>query len=169
MSQLDAETKEIDGHTYKVMMLDPLVATDLLADIGQILAPTLGAIGGVLAKEKGDTLNKMFDGFEADDDTNIDAAIEKAVVGFFQRFDKAKQRELIQTLAKVTVVVMPDGKEPRLQDTFQIHFRGRLKALYQWLAFALKVQFQDFFSGTDIGISRVVQKVAQATSSSPTT
>lgn len=169
MSQLDAETKEIDGHTYKVLMLDPLVATDLLADIGQVLAPTLGALGGILAKEKGDTLSKVLDGFEPEDNTNIDSAVEKAVVGFFQRFDKAKQREFISILAKVTMVVMPDGKEPRLQDVFQIHFRGRVMSLYKWFAFALKVQYQDFFSGTSIDISRVVQKVGQATSSSPST
>lgn len=169
MSQLDAETKEIDGHTYKVLMLDPLVATDLLADIGQVLAPSLGALGGILAKEKGDTLSKVFDGFEPEEQTNIDSAVEKAVVGFFQKFTKEKQRELIGVLAKVTVIVMPDGKEPRLQDVMQIHFRGRLKTLYKWLAFALKVQFQDFFSGTEFDIGPVVRKVVQATSNSQTT
>jgi hypothetical protein len=167
--QTDHETKEIDGYTYKVLMLDPLVATDLLADLGQVLAPTLGALGGILAKEKGDTLSKLFDGFEPEEQTNIDAAVEKAVVGFFQRFDKAKQREFIATLARVTVVVMPDGKEPRLQDVFAIHFKGRLKALYLWFAFALKTQFQDFFSGIDTVTSRAAQKVAQAMSSSQTT
>lgn len=169
MSQLDSQSKEIDGHTYKVLMLDPLVATDLLADMGQILAPTIGAIGGVFAKEKGDTLEKMFEGFDPEDKTNVDAAVEKAVMGFFQRFTKEKQREFIGILMKVTIVVMPDGKEPRLQDIFAVHFQGRVFTLYKWLGFALKVQFQDFFSGINVDISRVVQKVAQATSSSLST
>jgi hypothetical protein len=30
--------------------------------------------------------------------------------------------------------------------------------MYKWLAFALKVQYRDFFSGTDLGIGQIVQK-----------
>ena len=167
MSQTDFEQKEIDGHVYKVMMLDPLIATDLLADLGQIMAPTMGALGGLIAKEKGDALTKMLDGFNSEDNTSIDVAVEKAIVGFFGKFTKEKQREIIGIMTKVTIIVLPDGKEPRLQDTFEVHFRGRILTLYKWLAFALKVQFQDFFSGFDI--SRVVRKVGRAVSSSPPT
>lgn len=170
MSQADNHSKEIEGHVYKVFMLDPLVASDLLADIGHVLAPTLGALGGVLAKEKGDGLEKLLDGAEpGEGESNIDAAIERAVLGFFERFDKTRQRALIDTLAKVTVVVLPDGKEPQLNAVFSVHFRGRLKAMYLWLAFALKVQFESFFSGTDSAIARAVQRVARAASQSPTT
>jgi len=169
MAQSDAQSTEIDGYTYKVMMLDPLVATDLLADLGFMLAPALGALGGMLAKEKGDGLAKLLDGVEKSEESDIDAAIERAVIGLFARFDKAKQRELIAILAKVTVVVLPDGKEPNLAPMLLQHFRGRVKSLYKWLGFALKVQYQDFFSGMSADFSQLARRVAQASSSSPST
>jgi hypothetical protein len=158
MSQVDYEVKEIDGYTYKVLMLDPLLATDLLTDLCQLLAPALGALGGVLVKERGDVLQKALDGFDADEKTNIDVAFERAVLGFFGRLDKAKQREWIAMLTKVTMLVLPDGKEPMLSPIFLKHFQGRVFAMYKWLAFALKVQYRDFFSGTDLGIGQIVQK-----------
>jgi hypothetical protein len=161
MSQADFEVKTIDGHLYKVYKMDPFEATDLLADIGQILAPSLGALGGFLAKETGDALSKVFEGFEADEDTNIDHAIERAVVGFFKQFDKAKQREFIAALSKVTVVQVAEGKEPNLKDVFSSHFRGRIKSLYQWLGFALKVQFSDFFQGAGLDIGQLVRRAVK--------
>lgn len=168
MSQKDFQTTEIDGTTYKVYMLDPLAASDLLADIGHVLAPALGALGGALASEKGDGLKKLLDGLEEGEETHLDSAIERAVIGFFDRFSKPKQRELIATLAKVTSVVMPDGKEPQLDSIFTVHFRGRLRAMYLWIGFAIKVQFQDFFQGSGSAISRAVQRVVAA-SNSPST
>lgn len=165
MSQMDFETTEIDGYTYKVFMLDPLVATDLVTDLCKMLAPVLGPLGGILVKEKGDVLNKMLDGFEPEDNTNVDKAIERAVLGFFNMLDKVKQREMIAIMSKVTVLVCDDGKEPQLTRVFSKHFQGRLKALYKWLLFALKVQFRDFFSGTDLDIGQFVQKVTALSSS----
>lgn len=174
MSQVDFETKEIDGHTYKVYMMDPLLATDLLTDLCQLLAPALGALGGVLVKEKGDVLQKALDGFEESDKTNIDVAFERAVLGFFGRLDKTKQREWIDMLAKVSVLITSEGKEPGLSTVLRKHFQGRVFAMYKWLAFALKVQFRDFFSGTDLGIGQIVQKAmavygSQSTSQSTPT
>ena len=162
MSQNDGETSdEIDGFRYRVLMLDPLSAADILADLGYILAPVIGSMGGVFAKEKGDLIEKAMEGFE-DGDTNIDVALEKAVMGFFDRFSKEKQRELMAIMARQTMVIMPDGKEPVLKDVFSAHFRGRIKALYRWFLFAMKVQFKDFFSGQDDAMSRVLAKVAKA-------
>lgn len=162
MSQNDGETsEEIDGYRYRVMMLDPLVASDVLSDLGFLLAPVLGPIGGVMAKEKGDLLETVLDGADDDDGggSRIDEAIEKAVMGFFDRYSKEKQRELFKIMAKQTFVIMPDGSEPLLTSVFSIHFRGRLKSLYSWFLFAMKTQFKDFFSGQDDVISRVVDKM----------
>jgi hypothetical protein len=143
-------------------MLDPLAASDILADLGYMLAPVAGSIGGVAAKERGDVFSTLMDGAKDEDGgsgSNIDIAIEKAVIGFFDRYSKEKQRELFSQLAKITMVIMPDGKEPRLSDIFQAHFRGRVKSMYRWFFFAMKTQFEDFFSGQDGAISRAVEKV----------
>ena len=47
-SQHDAQTSTIDGHTYRCHMLDPLTATDMVADLGALFGPSLGALGGAL-------------------------------------------------------------------------------------------------------------------------
>ncbi len=170
MSQQDGETSEdIDGFKYRVMMLDPLIAADILADLGYLLAPVAGSIGGVFIKEKDASLGSILDGVGDDGgddeeaglspDSSIDVAIEKAILGFFERFSKQKQRELMGTMSKQTFVIQPDGNEPRLPKIFSDHFRGRIKPMYQWFAFAMKVQFRDFFTGQGDGMSRALDKV----------
>ena len=137
-------------------MLDPLSAADILADLGFLLAPVIGPLGGILAKSGGDegALASLLDG-DDDNDASVGDALEKAVLGFFSRFDKAKQREFITMMAKMTRVVMPDDKEPRLPDVFTPHFKGRIGAMYRWFFFAMKVQFKDFFSGQGFDMSRL--------------
>lgn len=169
MSQHDiAQSEDIDGFSYKVMMLDPLTAADIIADVGYILAPVMGALGGLLASGKKDVLASVLDGDEAGGEAlegalgGSEAAIEKAVIGFFERFGKAKQRELIKLLSKMTLVVMPDGSEPGLEGIFAAHFRGRIKALYRWFWFAMKTQFGDFFDGQGTDMNRALAQVAAA-------
>ena len=83
-------------------------------------------------------------------------ALEKAVVEFFARLDKVKQREFISLLSDVTYV-MHGGKEVKLSSVLTMHFRGRIGSLYQWLGWALKVQFSDFFSRLADATNRVGQ------------
>jgi hypothetical protein len=155
VSQNDGETETIDGDTYKVLMLDPLVATDLLADIGEILGPSLAAIGSALGGE--DQIKSVLENTETGM-ADFGPALERAVGEFFKRFSKAKQREVIGILSKVTSVVKPNGEEPGLDKIFSSHFRGRLGALYKWLGFALKVQFKDFFSASAPAIAAAVRR-----------
>jgi len=149
-------SEDIDGFKYRVYMLDPLTAADILADLGQLLGPSLGSLGGVLATQKGGTIENLMEGFEEGEGDSVASALEKAIKEFFSRFSKEKQRELIGAMMKKTMIVMPDGKEPPLTGLFNTHFQGRTKAMYQWFFFALKVQFKDFFSGLDGGIGRVI-------------
>ncbi len=155
----------IDGFRYKVYMLDPLVAADTLADLGHLLAPVAGSLGGSLAVSKGDALGTLLDGVEEGEDAQtlgLNEAIERAVVGFFERFSKAKQRELFNLMMNQTSVIMPDGTEPRLSKIFSVHFKGRLKPMYLWFFFAMKVQFSDFFSGPGGDMSRVIARVTES-------
>ena len=166
MSQEDSQLSEdIDGFKYRIYMLDPLIAADIIADLGFILAPVIGSIGGVAAKERGDLLGNLMDGVGMGDDgdiseSSIDTAIEKAVIGFFGRMSKAKQRELFALLIPVTMIVNPDGSEPKLSASFTNHFRGRTKSMYLWFAFAMRSQFTDFFIGLEDAMSRALKKRA---------
>jgi len=161
----DSKSTVIDGHSYKCLMLDPLTATDMVADLGFVFGPSLGALGGALLKDQGnDGLKKLMDeGGEGFGD-----ALEKAVLEFFARFDKAKQREFIGLLSEVTFVKQGD-KEVKLSSILTIHFRGRIGSLYKWLGWALKAQFGDFFSPFGDVIERAVRRTGQEQSTSPST
>jgi len=155
MTQLDADTQTIDGDVYKVHMLDPLVATDLLADLGDILGSPLAALGSGIGGD--DQIKALLDGGASEE--SFGPALERAVSEFFKRFSKGKQREIINTLAKVTFVEKGSGEAPRLDAIFAVHFRGRIGTLYKWLGFALKVQFRDFFSLSAPAIAYAVRKM----------
>ena len=158
-------SEDIGGFKYRFFYLDPLEAMDLLADLGQILAPAIGAIGGPLLQSENPLQKALGVEVQSEDgDTDsMNRAIGEAVNAFFSRVTKEKQRELINILAKKTMVVMPDGKEPRLLDVFQTHFTGRTKCIYQWVKFALGAQYGDFFTGSaGDTVQSIVQK-AQAT------
>lgn len=162
MSQLDGQTKTIGAHTYKVLPLDPMIASDMAWDVANTLSPLLAAVGGKLATEKGDSLGKLLDGVEEDGSgEDFSAAFERAVLGFFTKFSKQKQREFIQVLSTVSYLCEGD-KAPRLDSIYAVHFRGKVLAQYQWLAFALRVQFADFFSELGPVINLVAQKLGQA-------
>ena len=161
MAQTDAETKIIQGHTYKVLPLDPLIASDLAWDVLNTLSPILGALGGQALTEKGDVIEKLFEG--ADDDSTPNGfgpAFERALVGLFKNFTKETQRQMIATLLKVSFLCEGE-KEARLDSVYSVHFRGHLSAQYQWLAFAMKVQFGDFFSEFAPVIARVAQALGR--------
>ncbi len=138
MSQADYETTTIEDVQYRVRMLDPLVSNDLLLDVLAAVGPALGALAP-------QAIDKGIDGFLDDDDAG--PAVERAIAHLVKGLDKAKVRELINTMASVTEFSTDGSKWPRLQGTFTIHFRGELGRMYKWLFFAMKVQWRPFFRG----------------------
>lgn len=153
MTQLDGESKTIDGETYKILMLDPLVASDLLVDIAKVFGPALGVVGASLLKAENskEALDQLLDGVksegndaEAATEELIGDSLEKALIGLIDRVEKSKLREIINIMTDVTSV-QKGNDWPKLASIFSVHFRGKIKAMYQWLAFAIRVQYRDFF------------------------
>lgn len=145
MSQDDSKLVTVGEDTYRFYMLDPLIATDLIADIMSIVMP---AVGGAQADLDG---------------------LEKGLTLFFSKFDKFKQREIISTMSKITAVIKGPQLEPQLDSIFQIHFKGRPGALYKWLGAALKAQFSSFFDEIGPAIKSAVGGLGLGRSKSPST
>ncbi len=123
------ETIETIGDVeYTVYPLDPLTAIDLSVDIGKTLGPAFGALFGGAG------------GIEEVVERKVDFGAGAALL--FQHLDKATLRAAMKTLAKVTHA----GGVP-LDPIFAAHFHGKLGVMMRWFAFALKVQFADFFEG----------------------
>lgn len=130
MSQKDAQEKDISGHHFKVFKLPPLDAQDLLVDISHALAPALGKAVSAYDTLKGE--NPL--------DLDVeDPRVAQAIASLVTGISKAKLRELVATLAKVTHC---DGKPlgPQLDEVF----RGDLPLMYQWLWFALTTNYSRF-------------------------
>lgn len=164
MSQTDGSTKTIGPDTYKVLMLDPLTASDLLLDLTSIFGPGVGAVisGIIKSPDSRGAIQQLWNGVNAkgkaveEDSAAAPASesfnvqdllgdnLERAVVDFLGRITREKQREIIDTLMGVSSVKKGE-KWPELRSVFDVHFRGRPKAMYAWLGFALSTQYKDFF------------------------
>ena len=143
MSQEDYQiSNNIGGSRYKVMMLNPMTAADMLADLGKIFSPVLGTATTVLAGKEVSINNLLKEQLSAEVSKEIGGSVQQ----FFANFPKDKQREFMESLSKVTFVMTDDGKEILLSSIMNVHFRGKMKSMFTWFFFALKAQFSDFFS-----------------------
>ncbi len=128
------ETKVIGGCTYTVTQMQPSTAIDVFADLTKMLAP---AIAGALEGAGKVNLGSML---EMDTGALPGELLAKATTALAQNIDPAATKRILAALRKVTLV---DGKQ--LDVIFEAHFVGRLKDLFLWAAFAVQVQFGDFF------------------------
>jgi hypothetical protein len=150
MSQLDSQTKTIGNHRFEVFKLPPLTAQDVLIDIGHVLAPALGKAVSVMGEPN--TAN-LFD-LDVDDPT-----ISAGITALARGITKEKMRELVNTMAGVSHC---DGKP--LPKVMEIIFRGDLPLMYQWLWFALAVNFGNFSKWLGSAIGDVSGQAAAAQS-----
>lgn len=138
MSQITGKTEKIGDHKYTVHMLSPMVALDLLMDLGSMVGPSLGALVDAVAKGKQG--GKV--GLEMLLDADLSADFFSRAAGeLFAHVDKGKVHVVVETLRKISEI---DGKP--LDPVFEAHFTGRLGELMRWLAFALRVQYSDFWT-----------------------
>lgn len=130
MTQLDSEIRTIGAHKFTVFKLPPFDAQDVLIDIGQVIAPAIGKAAKVFGNTKAESV------FDMDVE---DPSIASGVAELMRGITKPKMRELINTMAGVSHC---DGVP--LRDCMEIVFRGNLPLMYQWLWFALEVNFKNF-------------------------
>lgn len=153
MSQVEGKTKTIDGVEYTVYHMPAKRAAKLLAKLGGVAVPALG-VAGAIKKGAGSLL-----------DAEIDGALFSKLAGeAFDRLDEALLDDLLGSFAEVTVVT--SGK---LSDSFDLHFRGRMAALVEWLSFCLQNEYGEVLKKTLGGIGRVGLGMKLPTSDSPPT
>lgn len=129
----EPRTTSIAGCNYTVTQLAPLQALDLLTDLFKLIGPGLGPI-----LENGSTIAQLLD---SDLESLKTDFLAKAIDGLTKSADKALIRSIIAQLSGVSSV--PSGKLPTV---FDAHFAQHgLGAMFQWVAFAIKAQFDDFF------------------------
>ena len=151
MSQLDSQCKTISGHKFEVFKLGPFEAQDVLIDIGQVLAPALGKAA------------KAFDAVKTSEsvlDLDVDdPRVSTGIAALVQGITKERMRQLINTMASVTHC---DGTP--LDRVLEVVFRGDLSLMYQWLWFALTVNFGNFIGWAADAMKGVSKLVTAAPS-----
>lgn len=121
MSQLEGHSENINGIQYTVYMLPPKTARKYINKIMLLGGPLMGgmAAGG------------------------MDSKIDFGEIGKFIK-DNLPESDIDALIDIMAEHSEADGV--RLHRIYDNHFRGRMGDHYLWFFYALKVNFQDFFS-----------------------
>jgi hypothetical protein len=134
----EEKTKKIGDHEYLVRQLPAMKAQRLFVRLSKLVGPALAELtsGG---KE----------------------GLKPAAMAILTQLNEADVEDITKQMIEMSEV---DNKPMKL--TFDVHFRGKHADLWQWLLFALEVQFEDFF-----GVLRDLfeSSVAEQASKSPST
>lgn len=146
---------EIRGFKYSVRQLPATVGRRLSLQLARAVLPALtslldGAPGG--SKQ---SVGQLI-GAQLKPDV-----LRQAVQTALSALPDAQMDDIIGLLAEHTDVYGPgfgDAGAP-LSSHFAEHFAGRYRAMFEWLWFALKVNFADFF-GDSIGATDLAPRVS---------
>lgn len=150
---MEMQKEEIDGVTYEVAMLPARASWRLLQEILRAIAPPLGvllgevfddaaSLKGIASKVK---LKIVGDGDSLTGGKELSGKIlEQAIEVLLKSTGPDFIDEVTDQMAKVTIVTGTEAGG-KLDKIFDVHFMGKMSSLAKWLAFALRVQYADFF------------------------
>jgi len=137
----DAAVKEIDGHRFEVMKLDPMVSLRMLRRLMAAAGPSLGAM------LNGASLKSL-------SSSNVD--LGRAIGELFDRLDEKMVDDMVATWAAVSFI---DGQ--RVKDVFSAVFRGKTAMLLEWLYLCVTGEYEDAVGKARSAIDRAIAEVAQ--------
>lgn len=139
------KSQDIAGYRYVVTQLGADSGRKMADELVRALVPVLADLLKALPKsEQAVSAGNVRDFLDLVDPSCIPDMVERA----FKALPSERLDSIIEQLAETTDVFgegYGDAGAP-LGRNFDEHFAGRYKAMYQWLFFALKVNFADFFS-----------------------
>jgi hypothetical protein len=127
----EEKSKKIGNHEYVVRQLPATKAQRLFVRLTKLAGPAIAEItsGGK-------------------------AGIKTAAALIFGQLNESDVEDITKQMAAMSEV---DNKP--LDKVFEVHFTGKHSELWQWLLFALEVQYQDFF---DVLLNLFKQEEARA-------
>lgn len=141
---LKSESRVIGGRRFTVHQLPFGQSRDLLVVLGRVVGPALSgaasADGAALARAE--SLGGL-------------SALANGLGGMLERLEPSQLDRIQEALAAHTFVDLGSGKEPRLADaTFEAVFSGALESYFEWLYFALEVNYAGFFGALRAAVAR---------------
>lgn len=140
---LETKTRLIGNTRYQVTQLPSSHARKLLVRLVRMAGPIVASL--LEDKTLIDTNAPIVERVSKLDSKTLATMLRD----FSTRVSEADLEYLCETLGGCTQIESLDGKlSPLDLEAQELHFRGgRLSELFRWLAFALEVQYSDFFSG----------------------
>lgn len=135
-------SKMIDGYTFELSPLPAWQALEVSASLMRFAGPLVAGA----AAAKGD---KGLDAFG----TAINATLSA--------MPPAELVALAKRLLAPCVITRPDGSRAELMRVFDLEFQGRLLTVFKGLAFAVEVNYRDFFDALQ-GLEKVLRAKLRA-------
>lgn len=127
---LKQEERRIGDVTYRVTQLGVTPGKKLLVRLVKLIGPVIA---------------KGADG--ASESVSLRGpGLARMILEFCERLTLEDLDEFCSVLSAQTEYSVGDGRWLVLKNQFELHFAGKYDELFQWLAFALEVQFGGFFS-----------------------
>lgn len=134
----NSERSTIGGATYEVTKLPYTPGKRLLLRLYKVAGPAFGqGLAGALegARTLRDLLNAQ---------TGV--ALGRAVGTLAETLTEEAFDEIVSLLADYTRVSLKAGEWMPLKSVLEVHFAGPPPEFFQWVGFALKVNYSGFFS-----------------------
>jgi len=155
MARKKLKSGDISGYRYVVTQLGAIdgkrIADEFMRVLLPVLTELLSGLPAVEISSVQQLVDKMLDYVRPE-------RVRGAIDIILKALPQSRVEEIIEQMAKHTDVLGPgfgDAGAP-LWRNFDEHFAGTYKAMFQWLAFAIKVNFADFF---DDAVGEVVDQI----------
>jgi tail assembly chaperone len=129
-----SQTREIDGMTFEVSQLDVKVSRAVFVRLTKLLGPALGELGKAISAAGSTSILDL-------DHTAVLPAMAQLVACMSEE----ELEFLVQAFMKKSKFTPPEGTG-QLIPLVDIAFTGRLLTMFKWLAFAIEVNYADFFA-----------------------
>jgi hypothetical protein len=160
MSQMLPEETTIGDNKYEMYMLPPIKSHNLLMDVAKMAGPALGQ-----------AISALFGGSASDKEVlEREVTVDLLSGALGKLFEDLNKQTMESVIAEFKSVTHVDGKP--LDKIFDIHFRGNLHGMYEWLAWGSRVQWGKSLSALVNGASgqgAFASLLGKAVSESPST
>jgi len=148
---LKSEKKTINGHVYEVTQLPYSPGHKLLLLLGRKLGPALAtAFAGIPNKKNVDLGDREI--------ATLAPAFSEALSKLLQDLDEASFDFMVETLAHYSKIEIKEGVMAPLKGEMEMHFASNYGELFQWLLFALRINYVGF-SGEQNVVSALLEKI----------
>jgi hypothetical protein len=136
----EPETRNIGAATYEVTPLGAKALVRLTSKVAHVAGPGLERLvlmGDASLDEQGKPQGVALN----------QASLFAGIGTVLAKLPETTLTEIIEILAGSTRIIGGGDKAVSLLGTYDMHFQGNLKGMFEWLQFALEVNYGPLFSG----------------------